>query len=124
MARVSDDNTAEKDSMIELKFRANPETNKCIDINGIPYHINTGKVTMKLEGIEMKASFPDEWDIAKGQDYDFRFWRDALSDPEGFDFMVLSGTELPENMDYSKASQEYPEFIIQDPYIQERNGYL
>lgn len=114
LARVSDDNTAEKDSMIELKFRANPESNKNFTIDGIPYHVNTGKVSMKLEGIELNASFPDEWDIAMGKNFDFHFWRDALIDPEGFDYMVLSGTELPENMDFTKTSQDYPEFTIQD----------
>ena len=114
MARVSDDNTAEKDSMIEIKLKASPETDKSFAIDGIPYHVNTGKVTTTLDGIEMKGSFPDEYDIAKGKDYDFQFWKDGLSDPDGFDFMVLSGTELPENMDYTKTSQDYPDFTIQD----------
>ena len=114
MARVSDDNTAEKDSMVEIKLRANPETNKSFTLDGIPYKVNTGKVTTKLEGIELNGSFPDEYDIAKGNEFDFRFWKDALNDPEGVDFMLVSGTELPENMDYTQTNAEYPEFTIQD----------
>lgn len=125
LARVSDDNTAEKDSMIEVKFRANPETDKVLDWNGIQYRINTGKVSLKLEGIDINGSFPDEYDTAMGKDYDFRFWKDGVTDPEEFNFMLLSGTQLPEDMDYSKTPADYPEFTIQDRNtIVSKNGMI
>lgn len=114
MARVSDDNTAEKDSMIEVKFRANPETNKSFTIDGIPYMVNTGKVSLKLEDVDINGSFPDEYDVAKGNDYEFHFWKDALSTTDRFDYMVIPGTELPEDLDYTKAGADYPEYTIQD----------
>ena len=114
LARVSDDNTAEKDSTVEVKFRANPETDRLFDLNGIQYRVNTGKVSMKIEGIDINASFPDEYDLAKGNDYDFRFWKDGVNDPDGFNFMLLAGTELPDGMDYSQTGADYPEFTIQD----------
>ena len=114
LARVSDGKTDETETTVEVKFRANPEIDKLFDLNGIQYRVNTGKVSMKIEDIDINASFPDEYDLAKGNDYDFRFWKDGLDDPDGFCFMLLSGTELPEDMDYSKTSADYPEFTIQD----------
>ena len=116
-AKKSIDNNT-KDTLLTARMKAAPEYDKNFTINGIPYHVNTGKVTMNLCGMSVTANFPDEYDIANGKTYDFRIMRECFVAEDQENIYLTAGEYIP--ADPSKVD---PNGNTDDAYftIQDKN---
>lgn len=105
-----------KDTLVTAKLKATPEYDKTFTLNGIPYHVNTGKVSMNVCDMRMSANFPDEYDIANGKTYEFRILRDNLITEDEENVYVTAGDYIPDDPAQidPKENTDNPEFTIQD----------
>lgn len=108
-----------KDTLMTIKMTADPEYDKSFEISGIPYKVNTGRVLVKLCGHDIKAYFPDEWDIASGKNFEFKIVKDNTIALSGDNIVITAGSYIPDDNPANvyadeKATWDDAYFTIQD----------